>query len=279
MADLALSCEGGPAGGGGLRVLAVLPALLRSGAVAALAWAVVAPARVVPAPAAPGEGVAVMVALDVSGSMDAVGPDGRSLREAAGLALARFLEGREGDAVGLVTFAGDAVVRLPPAVAPGAVGAALAATGRGASHGGGTALGDALGLAAHRLRPLQVRSRVVVLVTDGGANAGALDPVTAAASASALGQTVYVLAVDGGSDEPPSLLARVAEAGGGRLWRVGRTGEMEAALAEIGALEPSRLPGAPLTARLPASPWPLALGLVLLLSERLLRASRWGRLP
>ena len=62
-------------------------------------------------------------------------------------------------------------------------------------QGDGTAIGMALGNALARLKPSKAKSRVIVLVTDGGNNAGEIDPETAAGIAKALGVRVYTVGV------------------------------------------------------------------------------------
>lgn len=268
-----------------------LPALFRVGAVVALAWLAAAPFRRVPAPVPAGEGVAVMVVLDLSESMGDPwmegagqgGPrvvSGVSTRTKLDVALAeleRFVARREGDALGLVVFGGEAVVRVPPTVDRRAFRQALTSLRPGAL-GEGTAVGTALGMAANRLRALDARSKVVVLLTDGRSNAGALDPVTAARAAAGVGQKVYVLEVEDAGASPP-LLVPVARAGNGRHFLVSGDAGLEEAYREIDALEPSRLPGSPASVPVPASLGLLWWAGAFLLVERTLLGSRLGRIP
>lgn len=255
----------------------LIPRGARVGVVITLSWVAASPMRTVPIPPEPGEGVALVVALDVSESMGEPGLGGRQKLDVARDEIRRFVEGREGDALGLVTFGGEAVVRVPPTVDRGTLLDALGGVKAG-ELGDGTAVGTALGMAANRLRGMDARSRVVVLVSDGRNNAGALDPVTAARAAAALGQRVYVVEVGGGETSEAGL-AYVAEAGHGRHFLVTDEEGLDAAYGEIGALEPSRLPGRPTTAQVPAAGGLLWVAAGLLAVERVLRASRVGRLP
>ena len=260
-----------------LRWVARAPSVLRGGAVCLLAWVAASPLRTVPVPARDGEGVAMVVALDVSESMEERGLGGHRKLDAAVSALERFVVRRDGDAIGLVTFAGEALVLVPPTTSREPLVHALSSL-RAGELGDGTAVGTAVGLAANRLRGVEARSKVILLLTDGRSNAGSLDPVTAARAAAGVGQKVYVMEVED-PGKGRTALAAVAEAGGGRHFALSDASGLEDAIREIDAMEPSRLPGAPLTARVPASAGLLWWAGAFLLLERVLRGSRRARIP
>lgn len=266
----------GPAGTIGARVLARLPGSLHGAALAALALAAAAPYTVSSA-AATTSGVAIMLAVDVSPSMGEPWSGGASRLDAVRGEVARFLQGRDGDAVGLVLFGGEALVRVPPLQDRRALEAALAAATVG-ELGEGTALGTAVGLAADRLRGVESPSRVIVVFTDGEDNAGALDPLTAAAAAAALGQRVHVVDASAGGD-PRLLLSGLARRGGGGHHVAGDAAGMARALAALDAMEAGPLPSAPRGDRTPAWNGLLLVALSLVLAERALRAGRWGVIP
>lgn len=270
--------DAGSGPGRGALVLDRVPGFLRAGAVLLLVLATGAPFRPEAGGVPPPSGVVVMLVLDVSPSMADGFPGGGSKLDVARRETLRFLEGRGGDAVGLVTFGGEAAVRVPPSLERGALLAALADVEPGAM-GDGTALGTALGLAADRMRGLGSPSRVVLLLTDGEGNAGALDPVRAARAAGALGQRVHVVDVSGQEDSA-RLLGRVAHAGGGEHLMVSDARALDDAYREVASLEPGPLDGvAGRAGGLPLATPALALALALLAGERALRASRWGSLP
>src|ERR1039458_9680508 len=98
------------------------------------------------------------------------------------------------EGVGLLVFAGRSRTVSPLTTDRGMVLDRLAGLKLG-DQGDGTAIGLALGNALARLRPSKAKSRVVVLVTDGGNNAGEIDPDTAAGVAKALGVRVYTVGV------------------------------------------------------------------------------------
>ncbi len=275
-----LALEDRPAGGRhrAVRWTSRAPDLLRFGSLACLVGVAAGPYRAVPVPGSPTKGVAIVVAMDVSESMGDAGLGGRRKLDVAIAEAKRFVGRREGDAIGLVVFGGEAAVRVPPTVDRAVVLDALGSL-RAGELGDGTAIGTALGLAANRLRGIEARSRVILLITDGRSNAGALDPTTAARAAAALRQHVYVVAVDDGDVGLP-LLERVASAGRGSLFEASDGAGLAEAYAQIDRMEPSTFAGRERTVRLPATWGLLWAALALVLAERGARAAgRLGALP
>jgi len=170
----------------------------RAGALALLAIALAGPLREHRAPPPAGEGLDLVLALDTSDSMQALDAEvGGRWQSRLGLArqvVARFAERRvaEGDRVGLVVFGEHAFTQCPLASDGRLLGAALARVAPGMA-GSATAVGDALALAVKRVTvgaPEDVgqgaiAGRLVVLLTDGRSNAGAVPPDVAAALARA----------------------------------------------------------------------------------------------
>lgn len=140
------------------------------------------------------EGVDIFVALDASGSMAAEDFKPRNRFFVAKSAVRQFVEGRTSDRLGLLTFAGRSRTVVPLTTDRAMLLERLAALTLG-DQGDGTAIGMALGNALARLRPSKAKSKVIVLVTDGGNNAGEIDPDTAAGIARALGVRVYTIGV------------------------------------------------------------------------------------
>ncbi|HLA64782.1 MAG TPA: VWA domain-containing protein, partial [Rhodothermales bacterium] len=175
-----------------------LPVALR---LAALALALVAMAR----PQRPdvdatrgAEGIDIVLVLDASSSMTAA--DFFPTRyEAAKDVAAEFIRGRRDDRIGLVVFAGEAFTAAPLTLDHDFVLRTLRPSLTEVTAGmmaGNTAIGTAIATATARLRDGEgERGRVVVLLTDGENNAGAIDPQTAAEAAAALGVRVYTIGV------------------------------------------------------------------------------------
>jgi Ca-activated chloride channel family protein len=140
------------------------------------------------------EGVDIFLALDASGSMAAEDFKPRNRFHVAKACVREFIEGRPNDRVGVLVFAGRSRTVSPLTTDRAMVLERLAGLKLG-DQGDGTAIGMALGNALARLKPSKAKSKVVVLVTDGGNNAGEIDPDTAAGLAKALGVRVYTVGV------------------------------------------------------------------------------------
>lgn len=147
------------------------------------------------------EGVDIIVALDISGSMAA-----EDFRPANRLAVAKevvasFIRQRQHDRVGLVVFASKSLTKAPPTTDTGLLLRQLEDVQLGQLPDG-TAIGSGLVTALTRLRHSQAKSRVIVLVTDGANNAGEIDPDTATDIARAMGVRVYAVLVGRGGRVP-----------------------------------------------------------------------------
>ena len=140
------------------------------------------------------EGVDVFIALDASGSMAAEDFKPKNRFHVAKNAVRQFIEGRTSDRIGLLTFAGRSRTVTPLTTDRQMLLTSLNSLTLG-DQGDGTAIGMALGNALARLRPSKAKSKVIILVTDGGNNAGEIDPETAAGIAKALGVRVYTVGV------------------------------------------------------------------------------------
>jgi Ca-activated chloride channel family protein len=208
------------------------------------------------------EGVDIVVALDASGSMAAEDFKPKNRFFVAKAATRTFVEGRPQDRLGLITFAGRSRTVVPLTTDRAMLLDRLAELKLG-DQGDGTAIGMALGNALARLRASKAKSKVVVLVTDGGNNAGEIDPDTAANVAKGLGIRVYTVGVGTASgpveipvpikdpetgqvterrvmaevDVDEKLLGRIAETTGGRFYRAADPAGLAQTYAEIDRLE------------------------------------------
>lgn len=141
-----------------------------------------------------GEGIAIALAVDVSSSMLAEDFAPSNRLEVAKRQAVSFVRGRRADRIGLVTFAGEALTQVPLTLDYAVLEQAIGALRVGTLEDG-TAIGTGLATALNRLRRVPGRSRVVLLLTDGENNRGAVDPRTAAEAAAALGVRVYTIGV------------------------------------------------------------------------------------
>ncbi len=138
------------------------------------------------------EGVDIVLALDISGSMRALDfPPGDRLAAAKQVAR-EFIQGRAGDRIGLVVFASNSYTQCPLTTDHQVLLTLLDEIKIG-DIADGTAVGMAIGNALNRLRDVPGKSRVVVLLTDGMNNAGVLDPLTAASLARTMGVRIYTI--------------------------------------------------------------------------------------
>ena len=228
----------------------------------------------------PASGRDLMLAVDVSGSMDY--PDMRWGEQAISrLTLVKrlmgdFIEERHGDRVGLILFGSQAYLQSPLTFDRQTVHTWLDEALIGIA-GQNTAIGDAIGLAVKRLRERPADSRVLVLVTDGANTGGTLDPLTAARMATLHNVTIYpigigaapgqgqrgVFAFTPGMDLDEGLLQEIAALTGGQYFRAQSREQLQDIEALLDTLEP--VAQQPTQARqiLALYSWPLGAGLVL----------------
>lgn len=140
------------------------------------------------------EGIAIVVALDLSSSMLAEDFAPSNRLEVAKQQALGFIRGRTSDRIGLVAFAGEAVTQVPVTTDYPVLERAVQDLRIGVLEDG-TAIGSGLATAVNRLRRAPDKSKVVVLLTDGENNRGTVDPRTAARAAAALGIKVYTIGV------------------------------------------------------------------------------------
>ncbi len=238
----------------------------------------------------PVSGRDLMLAVDISGSMDKrdfrlrnrVVDRLTALKAVAG----RFVERREGDRLGLILFGRQAYLQTPLTFDRATVGTLLAEAEVGLA-GRETAIGDAIGLAIKRLRKREEGDRVLILLTDGTNTAGEVDPLKAAELAAAEGLTIYTIGIGSDAQRAPSFfglsrigpsaqldeatLTAIADATDGRYFRARSTRELEDIYREIDALEPVEQEGQGFRPVRALYAWPLAAALALALGALLAR--------
>jgi N-terminal double-transmembrane domain len=139
------------------------------------------------------EGIDIVMAMDVSGSMLA-----RDLKpdrlEASKAVASDFVQGRPGDRMGLVVFSGETFTQVPLTTDHGVMLTMIDGLKSGLIEDG-TAIGDGLATAINRLKGSEAISKVIILLTDGMNNSGSVDPATAAEMAKLYGIRVYTIGV------------------------------------------------------------------------------------
>jgi Ca-activated chloride channel family protein len=191
-----------------------VPGVVRSVGLVFLAGALARPVNTLRPQSASEEGVDMVVALDLSGSMRAalenlpenlaqyVPPRPRGVRptriDAARAVLRDFIARRKTDRIGAVVFGVDAYVLSPPTLDYQLLDSLVAKMDIGLIDPGGTAIGDALGVSVARLRRSHAKSKAVVLITDGDNKGGRIAPEYAAHLASTVGVKVYTIQIGEG---------------------------------------------------------------------------------
>lgn len=138
-------------------------------------------------------GVDIMVALDVSTSMNAEDFAPNRITVAKEV-LKKFIEGRPQDRIGLVIFAGKSYLQSPLTTDHDTVSNYLDQI-HTAMIEDGTAIGMGLVVCINRLKDSEARTKIILLLTDGDNNAGEIDPETAAKMAQALGIKIYSVGI------------------------------------------------------------------------------------
>ena len=203
-----------------------------------------------------GEGISIVLAVDVSSSMLAEDFAPSNRLEVAKRQAISFVRARRADRIALVTFAGEALTQVPLTLDYGVLEQTITGLRVGTLEDG-TAIGTGLATALNRLRRAPGRSKVVLLLTDGENNRGAVDPRTAARAAATLDVRVYTIGVgtEGEARIPTGrglsglryevvpvrideeLLTEIANETGGRYFRATDAQALSRVFAQIDALE------------------------------------------
>ena len=139
------------------------------------------------------EGIDIVMAMDLSGSM--LAEDFKPNRlEAAKKVAADFINGRKNDRMGLVVFAGEAFTQVPLTIDHQVLLKQLGNLKSGTMRDG-TALGDGLATAINRIKDSEAQSKVIILLTDGVNNQGSMDPLSAAEIAALYNIRLYTIGV------------------------------------------------------------------------------------
>ena len=274
-----------------------LPFALRAAAFALLVVALARPQDVEQNVRTNTEGIDIMLAIDVSGSMLArdFKPDRiTAAKEVAG----SFIADRYGDRIGLVAFAGEAFTQSPLTTDQSTLQTLLARIRSGLIEDG-TAIGNGLATAINRLRESDAKSKVIILLTDGVNNRGEIAPVMAAEIAKEQGIRVYTIGVgtEGMAPYPAidmfgnltfvnqkveideKVLKAISDMTGGRYFRATDKEKLKAVYDEINRLEKSKVEVADFTTYTEEYlRWVLA-ALALLAAEFLIRTLILKRIP
>jgi Ca-activated chloride channel family protein len=205
-----------------------------------------------------GEGIDIMLCLDISGSM--LAQDFTPSRmEAAKNVASEFIDNRTTDRIGLVIFSGESFTMCPLTSDRSVLKSQLLSVQSGLLEDG-TAIGSGLATCVDRLRSSQSKSKVIILLTDGENNGGLIDPNTAKEMAKAYGIRVYTIGMgtEGFAPVPiqtpngiimqkekvsidEKLLTQIASETGGKYYRATDNESLHNIYGDIDKLEKSKV--------------------------------------
>lgn len=203
------------------------------------------------------EGIDIILVMDISESMDLQDFTPNRL-EASKKTAIDFINGRFGDRIGMVVFAGEAYSLAPLTNDYELLSDLIREISFDMMEAKGTAIGSAIASATNRMKDAESASKVLILLSDGESNAGNVDPLFAAQLASALDIKIYTIAVgkDGmvpyGTDffgRPQMVesyldettLREIAKIGNGQFFRASDGGTLQTIFDEINTLEKTEI--------------------------------------
>lgn len=204
------------------------------------------------------EGIDIMMTIDVSTSM--LSEDLKPNRlEAAKDVAAQFINGRPNDNIGLTIFAGESFTQCPLTVDHEVLLNLFKNVQCGLVEDG-TAIGLGIANAVTRLKDSKAKSKVIILLTDGTNNAGAVSPLTAATIAKQFGIRIYTIGVGTNGEAPypfqtamgiryqnipveidEQVLREIASTAGGEYFRATSNSKLKEVYEEIDKLEKTKL--------------------------------------
>ena len=259
-ASLTVSTIGGKRAPRSLRFwLRPLPIILRVAAVLLFIVALARPVNITEEHETTTDGIDIVMAMDISGSMLARDFTPDRLTSAKHLA-AEFVANRRGDRIAVVAFAGEAFTQAPLTSDQATIETMLSRLRSGVVEDG-TAIGNGLATAINRLRESSAKSKVIILLTDGVNNRGQISPLMAAEIARDMGIKVYTIGVGTRGRAPypavdifgnqttvmadveidEELLREISSMTGGKYYRAVNDEALREIYAEINELETSKV--------------------------------------
>jgi Ca-activated chloride channel family protein len=248
-------------------------------------------------------GIDMMLAIDLSPSMEALDyhkADGEEISrvEVVRETVGSFIQARPNDRIGMVAFAGEAYLMSPLTLDHSWLLQNVDRLQVGLA-GDATAIGSALAACANRLRDQPAKSKIIVLLTDGANNAGKITPLAAAEAAHALGIKIYAIGAGSADvakfptrdvfgrrvyttipvDIDEGALQKIADVGGGKFYRAKDTETLQRVYKEINELETSKVAIKHFHHVKEYFTWALYPGLLFLGLEIVMAHTRWRRVP
>jgi Ca-activated chloride channel family protein len=203
------------------------------------------------------EGIDIMLAIDISRSME-ISDFTPNRLEAAKKVSNQFIDGRMQDRIGIVVFSGDAFSLAPLTTDYRLLKSLINDMTFSIIESRGTAIGSALAVVTNRMRESVSKSKVCILLSDGDSNAGNIDPITAAELAAAFGIKIYTIVIGKEGMVPfgkdffgrPNMIEntvdettmrRIAEIGNGEFYRALDNLALERVFSQIDQLEKAEI--------------------------------------
>jgi Ca-activated chloride channel family protein len=247
------------------------------------------------------EGVDIVLAIDTSGTMEALDFETEGERatrlEAVKRVVTDFVNGREADRIGMVIFGTHAFLQCPLTLDHGVLLDFLKRAEIGIA-GDYTAIGSAVALSSSRLKDTPGKEKIIILLTDGINNRGRISPELAADIAAKLGIKVYTIGVGSKGDAPflvrtvlgnrlryenvpldEGTLKKIAEKTGARYFRATDTKALKQIYAEIDKMEKTEVKMKEYTQYFELYPWLVIPALAMAAVEFTLRNTWLRRVP
>jgi Ca-activated chloride channel homolog len=245
------------------------------------------------------EGIDIVLALDISGSMRTEDFKPKNRLVVAKDVVSHFVRGRRNDVIGLVVFAANAYTRCPLTLDYGVLLDLLSEVQIAPREEDGTAIGMGLATAVARLKDARGKSKVIILLTDGRNNRGQIDPLSGARLAEALGIKVYTIGVGTEGEAPypiddpilgrryinvladidETTLQQIAAETGGQYFRATDAHSLQQIFKRIDGMEKTEIRVRGYTRHTEQFAWFLNAGALLIAAELLLSGTVLRRLP
>jgi len=249
-------------------------------------------------------GIDMMLAIDLSPSMEALDYHRDNGEEASRVEVVRetvgnFIQARPNDRIGMVVFSGEAFLMSPLTLDHDWLLQNVARLQTGSWIGDATAIGSAIAACANRLRDQPGKTKIIVLLTDGSNNSGKITPFTAAEAAHALGIKIYTIGAGSADvakfpvkdafgrvtyttipvDIDEDALRKIAEIGNGKFFRAADYESIKHVYEAINQLETSKVAMKQFQHVQEYFMWALYPGIIFLGLEIILAHTRWRRVP
>jgi Ca-activated chloride channel family protein len=284
-----------------VEILAATPLILRCLAIALLVTALARPQEGRKSTEILSAGVDILLAIDTSGSMSAQDFEKNNQPvdrlTVVKSVVSEFIDSREFDRMGMVVFGNEAFTQCPLTLDHDILHSLLNKLEIGVA-GNSTAIGSAIGISVKRLKDLESKSKVIILLTDGRNTAGSITPIRAAEIAQTYGIKIYTVGVGTKSRTPFQVpapfgqqilgkdisidedsLKKIAEQTGGRYFRATDSDSLKQIYAQIDSLEKSEVKWIDHSEYRELFPFFLIPALLLVLIETVLTQTRLRRVP